>query len=93
MSLNISREISNVRYLYIGELTVKQMAFKCNEDKYKVRQFNNIMFAKQFMYIFFMTRLYPASKNKILNVSSFAIQNCVSSSTQIYIKLFVNVNI
>ena len=37
----------------IGEGTVKQMAFKRNKDKYKIRQLNYIMLAKQFVFFFF----------------------------------------
>ena len=36
MSLNISREIQNVRYLYIGELTVQQMAINVIKTNLKL---------------------------------------------------------
>ena len=45
------------------------------------------------MYMFLMTRLYPISKDKTLNVSSFTIQNCVNSSNSMYKKIPVNLNI
>ena len=32
-----------------------------------------------------MTKLYPASKDKIIDVSSFAMENYISNSTEIYI--------
>ena len=53
-----------MKYLYIGDVNIKEMAFKCNMNKYKIWQFNNITFTKQVMHVFFMKRLYPVSKDK-----------------------------
>ena len=46
------------------------------------------------LYDFFITRLYPVSKNTILYMNNFAMQNYVSSSTEIYIyNSLANLNI
>ena len=69
MSLKILREIHNVRYLVIRELTAKQMVVKCNKDKFRIRQLICMISYKR--------------QIKCYKQQSFATQNCVSI-TQIY---------